>query len=542
MKIPFGSPYGISIQKTLLLSFTSILLSCGGASDSASSATEKPKYILGPTTTIPADANIKGMWSPVINWPLIPIHAALLPDGRVLTYGTDRAGIQSGYFIYDVWDPNQGLNAGHLTLPNATGTDIFCASQVLLPESGNVFIAGGDLWIGRSPGNPDPKTGRLTYNAPNNNSNVFSTQTNNLARGDNLNRSRWYSTSITLLNGDTYIQGGSGGADHPEVRQSNGSFRLLSSADTSAIHPFYPRNFIAPNGQVFGFGTFDGNMYFVDPNNTGSFTLKGKIPSGGWTASAVQYKPGQILVFGGDSSGAAEIDIRSYNPSYQALPAIRSTPLVWVNGTSLPDGKVLATGGAEIDGVIKGSNLNAHIWNPNTKQWTTGAAAKKVRLYHSTALLLPDGTVLVGGGGAPGPQTNLNAELYYPPYLFNPNGQLAARPSITSAPTVLNTGQVFSMQVSGTKPIRRVVMVKNGSVTHSFNMGQGFVELNFRATGNQISTQMPLNPADAPPGFYMLFALDSAGVPSEAKFVRVNAGGVNIIPALNVINSYLLSD
>jgi Domain of unknown function (DUF1929) len=538
MKPPFNPSY----LKLLLTALTSTVLSCGGSGDLSSASNETPKYILKPTGVVPADAHINGMWSPVVNWPIIPIHAALLPDGRVLTYGTDSTGNQSGYFIYDVWDPKEGLNAGHLTLPNATGTDIFCASQVLLPESGNVFIAGGDIWNGRSPGNPDPASGRLTNNQPNKNSNVFSTQTNGLARGADLNRARWYSSSITLLNGDTYIQGGSGGADRPEVRQSNGAFRLLSNADTSNVHPYYPRNFIAPNGQVFGVGAEDGNMYYVDPDNAGAISFKGKIPSGGWAASAVQYKPGQILMFGGATGDAAEIDMSGNNPIYKATTAVRSTPLYWVNATSLANGHVLATGGGADPNSVNDANLNARIWNPDTKTWQVGASAQKVRLYHSTALLLPDGTVLVGGGGAPGPQTNLNAEIYYPPYLFTPGGTLAARPQITSAPTVLNTGQAFSMGISSSKAISRVVMVKNGSVTHSFNMGQSFVELNFRFHRNQILTQMPLNPADAPPGFYMLFILDSAGVPSESKFVRVNAGGVNIIPALNVINSYLLND
>ena len=78
------------------------------------------------------------------NWPLIPIHAALTPDGRVLTYGTDGAGTQTGYFIYDVWDPSAGLSNGHITLDNLTLTDLFCSAQVILPDSGRIFIAGGD--------------------------------------------------------------------------------------------------------------------------------------------------------------------------------------------------------------------------------------------------------------------------------------------------------------------------------------------------------------------------------------------------------------
>src|SRR5690242_9947871 len=133
--------------------------------------------------------NVGGAWSPPFSWPLIAAHAVLTPDGRVLTYGTDGNGRQTGYFIYDVWDPSVGPSAGgHLTLPNGTGTDIFCSSQLILPQNGDIFLAGGDNW-----------TGSGTTNTGNNNTNVFNPASNSLARGNNLNRARWYSTSTTLL-------------------------------------------------------------------------------------------------------------------------------------------------------------------------------------------------------------------------------------------------------------------------------------------------------------------------------------------------------
>src|SRR5689334_24223790 len=112
--------------------------------------------------------NVRGAWSAPFGWPLIAAHAVLTPDGRVLTYGTDGNGKQTGYFIYDVWDPSVGPSSGgHLTLPNGTGTDIFCSSQLILPQSGNIFLAGGDNW-----------TGSATTNTGNNNTNVFNPATN----------------------------------------------------------------------------------------------------------------------------------------------------------------------------------------------------------------------------------------------------------------------------------------------------------------------------------------------------------------------------
>ena len=497
-----------------------LLASCGGGgNDSAPPATasasgeamKKAQHVFSPTGTIPVDAATKGMWSPVVNWPLIAVHTALLPDGRLLTYGTKTNGQQTGFFSYDVWDPQGGLDGGHLTLANGTGTDIFCSSQTVLPDGSGVFIAGGDNW-----------TGSATTNTGNNNSNLFSVGSNALSRGPNMNRARWYSSSITLLNGDTYVQGGSGGADFPEVRTADGNFRLLSSAPTSTLGWQYPRNFIAPDGRVFGFDAA-GRMYYVEPAGGGALTQVGQFSSAnaGWTSSSAMFRPGRILQFGGNSKGAIVIDINGTAPTVTATQPM-ATQRQWANATLLADGKVVATNGSRVDNQLTDVNNSAEIWDPATGAWIVGASSVQPRLYHSNAVLLPDGTVLAVGGGAPGPVTNLNAELYFPPYLFTAGGELAPRPVIDSAPTVLNIGKVFTMQVSGAKPVARVVMVRNGSTTHSFNMGQRFVELPFVLNAGQLSVQAPARAADAPPGFYMLFALDTAGVPAEAKIVRVN--------------------
>ena len=496
-----------------------LLASCGGGGDteppaalsSSSQTMKKAQRVFAPTGPIPVDAGTKGMWSPVVNWPLIAVHAALLPDGRLLTYGTRTNGQQTGFFSYDVWDPQGGLDGGHLTLANGTGTDIFCSSQTLLPDGSGVFLAGGDNW-----------TGSTTTNTGNNNSTVFSVGSNALSRGPNMNRARWYASSITLLNGDTYVQGGAGGSDFPEVRTADGNFRLLSSASTSGLGWQYPRTFVAPDGRVFGFDAA-GRMYYVEPAGGGTLTQVGQFGSAnaGWTSSSAMFRPGRILQFGGNSRGAIVIDINGATPTVTATQPM-ATQRQWANATLLADGKVVATNGSRVANQLTDVNNTAEIWDPTTGTWTVGASSVQPRLYHSNAVLLPDGTVLATGGGAPSPVNNLNAELYFPPYLFTPAGELAPRPVIDSAPTVLNVGKVFTMQVSGAKPVARVVMVRNSSTTHSFNMGQRFVELPFVLNAGQLSVQAPARAADAPPGFYMLFALDTAGVPAEAKIVRVN--------------------
>jgi YVTN family beta-propeller protein len=282
----------------------------------------------------------------------------------------------------------------------------------------------------------------------------------------------------------------------------------------------YPRNFVAPDGRVFGFDSA-GRMFYIDPSGLGTVTSMGQFTqTRGNDSSAAMFAPGRILQFGGSSNQAIVIDIRAGTPAITSTSSMSSVRKL-VTAAILADGKVLATGGSESWNTMTGVNYAAEIWNPATGTWTMGASGVRARLYHSTSLLLPDGSVLVSGGGAPGPQNNTNAEIYFPPYLFAAGGVLATRPVIDSAPSVLDIGRTFRIQTSG-PAVSRVTLVRAGTVTHSWNMGQRFVDLTFNASGGEIAVQAPSRAADAPPGYYMLFVLDANGVPSIAKMVRIN--------------------
>jgi len=444
---------------------------------------------------------------------MIAIHAVLMPDGRVLTYRSSQ--------IYDVWDPTAGLDGGHLTLANTTGANLFCSSLLALPQGGSVLIAGG----GGTVDNPDNKSSIFDYNE------------NTLTRYDDLKRPRWYSTSTTLLDGETYIQGGSGGTDHPEIRDQDGVFRLLDGVNTSDLHFAYPRNFIAPDGRLFGFDS-NGHMYYVDASGSGSFLARGQfIGPTGRDSSAAMYRPGRILQFGGASSGALIINITGAGggPSVTSTQSL-SSKRRWVTATILADGKVLATGGSEVRNELTGVNNSAEIWNPSTGQWRRGAEGQLARLYHSTALMLPDASVLVAGGGSPGPLHNENAEIYYPPYLFDASGELATRPAIATAPTYLDIGQTFTVDLEPAQNIDRVVLVKTGAVSHSFNMDQRFLELTFQRNGDRLTVDAPARAVDAPPGFYLLFVIDPAGTPSIGRIMRIgvaSAPNPDVMPSIS---------
>jgi hypothetical protein len=460
---------------------------------------------------------VRGTFGSQIVWPIIPIHAVQLPDGRVLSYGTRGNGTQTAYYEYDVWNPSTGV---HSVLPNQTATDIFCSSHVLL-LNGDVEIYGGD--------NLPTDT-----NTQNRDVNQFRPAQNTLVRTGSMNRLRWYSTATVLPNAEIYIQGGSGGADYPERRTSSGQFQLLTGAPTGNLSSGYPKNFVGPDGLVFGIA--NANMYRVNPAGNGSITSLGTFPTDnvGGTATSVMYAPGEILQVGGGPGSAASrnasiIDINGANPVVSPLPQAQFGRH-WGNATVMADGRVLVSGGSAVNNAATGVAYTSEIFDPDTKSWTTGATATRMRLYHSTSLLLPDATVITMGGGTPGPETNLNAEIYYPPYLYNEDGTSAVRPTISSATTVTDPGWTISIESPEAAEISRVSLVKLGAVTHSVDMDQRFLNLPFTRSGTTLQAELPDNVNETPPGYYMIFVLDGAGVPSHAKIVRINVAGTTPPP------------
>jgi hypothetical protein len=473
-------------------------------------------FIVGSLVTVlqapPVVANpsASGTWSAPGAWPLIGMHSVLTPQGKVITYGSRGTGQQTGLFEYDVWDPSGSAADGHTVLPNLTQTDLFCNLQIVMPENGNVLMASGDIW--------DPAIGR-TKNIGNDDVNVLDSTTNALTLEGKLNRTRWYASPTTLPSGHIYIAGGKTGTDRSEVRAPNGNF-MLTTIDTSTDDWYYPRNFVLPDGRLFGFDV-QGQVY-LHSADLATRTYIGNLPTNlAWTSSAVMYEPGKVLALGGPLDPSTfTIDMTS--GSLVTAPAGNMSSIrQGVNATLLPDGKVLATGGSGVWNELIDVNNTAEIWDPATRVWTSLSAGTFARLYHSTALLLPDGRVLVAGGGAPGPRDGLDAEIFSPPYLFTPAGALASRPVITSAPAIAETGATINVGLGATSPISRVTLVKTGSVTHSVNFDQRYLPAEFSQAGANLSVTLPNNSAELTPGAYMLFVFDAAGVPSVAKIFRV---------------------
>ena len=157
----------------------------------------------------------------------------------------------------------------------------------------------------------------------------------------------------------------------------------------------------------------------------------------------------------------------------------------FLNSTLLPDGTVLVTGGtsqanARYDG--KGWDLSkivyaAELWNPVTETWSTLAAMQTPRSYHSTAALLPDGRVLVGGGEAPLPTTrSITVSLKFSRPL---TCLKAPDPLLPTLPPAVTYGETFFVETPHAMDIARVNWIRLSSVTHAFNQNQRINHLSF---------------------------------------------------------------
>ncbi|HKQ40146.1 MAG TPA: WD40 repeat domain-containing protein, partial [Verrucomicrobiae bacterium] len=433
----------------------------------------------------PGDRDLYGEWSAVIPWtPHIPVSAATLPDGRVLTYASNqRTTFPSGpEFTYAAtWNPATGQFVEY----NNPAHDMFCGALVMLPD-GRVLVNGG----------------RATTVL----SSIFDWRNNTWTRIPNMNDPRWYNTSVALPNGRVFTASGSGGSGTAERwDQSSGWSRLAGIdwntvlADPGYINIWHPFLLLAPDGRLIHFGPTD-TMHWVSPDNSGALSNTGTTVPGTHypkEGSWVMYDEGKILVAGGGANTTANSsdDTTGTSSTFAYTVDVRSgTPVVtttanmqfarqFANAVILPNQEVMVMGGntSGLKFNDTGSILTPEIWNPTSRQWRAVADASVPRNYHSLALLLPDGRVLSGGGGLGGNSADhRDAQIYTPANLFNADGSPAARPSLNAAPSSIGVGTRFL--VSGTPGLQKFSFIKMSAITHSVNTDLRFLWLPFTET------------------------------------------------------------
>jgi hypothetical protein len=340
------------------------------------------------------------------------------------------------------------------------------------------------------------------------------------------------------------------------VYQTNGVIRPLSNArNTTYGGRIYPFMNSRPDTLLGLYGPYDEMDTLVTSGNgavTGSRTRDGRTRDYG---SFATYDIGKTLVTGGGNlseDGLTNVPTRTsviLDTNTGSVPSVTTTGSLntrrrQFNATILADGSVLATGGETSAAVSDLVDLDhaataAERWDPATGAWTTLASASRVRQYHSTAVLLPDGRVLTGGGGVcavcmTAGYLEKNVEYFTPPYLYakGGGGTLASRPVISSATAVVGINSNFTVTSPQAGAIRKVGLVALGSVTHDVDQGQRYVPLKFTVSGTTLSVTGPPSGGAAPPGYYMLFITDSSGVPSVATMVQVAKGPTPLLSAV----------
>ena len=493
-------------------------------------AQDYPAFELDPASLVvasPSERHILGVWSSVIPWRHVPVSAANLPDGRLLTWASNqRNSFPSNIaFTYTAtWDPQTGA---FIEIPHP-GHDMFCAAQVML-EDGRVFVNGGNF----------------LFDAHFAETSIFDYRSNTWQRVEAMANGRWYPTSVAMPDGSVFTAAGESGGNYPELWRSGSGWRTLNGINLRApILDYWRSHFeqnwwpllnLAPNGLIFHSGPTP-RMHWIDPRGSGSIQQTGPEITGWYPKDGVtvMYDEGKLLVAGGakgprDRSSANRamlIDINSDSPVLSPIASMRYERK-YHNGVVLPNGEVIIIGGntTGLQFDDRGSMLTPEIWNPETRSWRSVADISVPRNYHSVALLLTDGRVWSAGGGLCAcAADHPNAQVFTPPYLYNPDGSFATRPVISSAPAVIRRGEQFALTAS--EGISDFSFIKMSSTTHAVNTDQRFIRLPFSDLGGgqyRLSAHGNLNVMT--PGYWMLFALNAKGVPSVARVIQVSSTG-----------------
>ena len=487
------------------------------------------------TSRASAQANVTGSWTTLsYTMPINPVHAALMNNGKVVI--VSGSGNVAGNTNYQagLWDPQAGAVT---TQPVAW--DMFCNGMVVLPD-GRAFINGGTTQY-------DPFHGALTNS-------IYDPVTNGFTNVQNMAHGRWYPT-VTVL-GDGRVLTFSGLDENGNTNTTVEFYTVGSGWSTPFAAgwtpPLYPRLHVLPSGKVFYSGSTTQSQMF-DPTthqwtNVATTRYSGTRTYGTSVllplSPANNYAPKVMIMGGGNPSTATTelIDLSAANPSWVFGPSM-SQPRIEMNAVILPTGKVLALGGSYNDEDTATASLNADLYDPVTNTFSSAGANAYARLYHSVALLMPDATVWVAGGNPQRGTYESHMEIYQPAYLFTTDGSgnviAATRPTITSAPSGINYGSNFTIQTPDAANITSAVLVRAGGVTHAFNMDQRLVGMSFTvADAGDLTLTAPPSGNIAPPGYYLLFLVNNAGVPSVASFVQLAAApdfAVSATPASNSV-------
>lgn len=504
----------------------------------------------------------------------VPVmHAALTQNGRVIFLDKvedyTKLKLPNGKFAYSAeYDP-----VTNTVVPLSYKTNAFCAGGTFLANGTLLAIGGnGPLdWLDETVKDGFAGIRYLTRSS----SNAALNGKSWVEPGNKLNTKRWYPSVQTLGDGRIFVVSGSlNGLDPGVPANNNPTYEILSASGVSngrsipmAIlvdnQPYYmyPFMHLLKDGKIFVFTSKSSQIFDIGQNavtktlpdmpgmfrtypNTGGSVLLPLSASTNWLS--------KVMICGG---GAYQDITSPTDPSCGTIAPEAATP-AWdmeampegrggVEGVLLPDGKVLWLNGASLgaQGFLLAENPTkaALLYDPTKpkgQRWEQLASSTRPRLYHSVALLLLDGRVMITGSNPnempvltpkPGAPyiTDFSVEIFTPPYLMD--GKAAKRPTaltISNKKWVAN-GSVYtiSFNVPTTTKAIKIALYYGGFVTHSVHMGHRMLYLTnsgFVAgkTAQTVQVTMPPNHNIAPPGPYVVYVVGD-GIPSVGQFVDV---------------------
>lgn len=519
---------------------------------------------LTPASARGQDEKTKGKWGKVFDFQNVAIHTHVLPNGKVLYWGRREKGQdinKATDCLPFIWDPekeNDGPAAFEKQaqpLNNHGGKyNLFCSGHTFLAD-GRLLVVGGHI----SDNHGEPHAVIYDLNKP-----VKDrwTPIEDMPKGPHMEGGgRWYPTAVTLPDGSVLVSSGSnetGDNNQVQIIRKIGANEKWRSIVGFVGLPLYPRMHVAQDGRVLMTGLIKGDAvnprpnqfegsYLLDPTKGGAWTdLKApqQAPQRDYFPSVI-YDVGKVLIVGGGlppQKTAEIINLKDANPTWQPTEDM-SIGRRHHNATILPDGTVLVTGGTsgnDNNGPNKFNDqakpvLQAELWDPkgnNGKgKWTALASESVARIYHSTAVLLPDGRVLSAGGGEyvinkkenDAKFSHRDAQIFSPPYLCTG----AARPVINKVKSNVTYKEVFSVET--TDPVddkMTVTWIRLSSVTHAFNQNQRINLLastpsKMKGEEKKLIVTAPLDGNACPPGHYMLFVLNKDNIPSVARIIQI---------------------
>jgi hypothetical protein len=465
---------------------------------------------------------------------VLAVHAALLRSGAVMFFAGSsndpqrHAGHQYGTAVWHY--PSPGFS-----LPN-TPVDLFCCGHAFLPD-GRLLAAGGteqyDPFFGlRQAVVFDPADGPPDAASATGRAGAW-TPVPQMAGG------RWYPTLLPLADGHVLAVAGLDDTSVlnvvPEIYTDGAGW---AARPPSPHWPMYGHLFLMADGRVFYSGGQYGDNNGVKPAiwdiATNAATDVLGLPFAGMRnqSASVLLPPAQdqrVMIIGGgpydmhNQAGAtgstAIADLDTANPAYAAAAPLMM-PRMHLCATLLPDRTVLVNGGSMMEESAAEASFDAELYKPASGgqgTWTMAARSRVPRLYHSVALLMPDGKVVTAGSNPQRLTEELRIEVYWPPYLF-----AGARPACTPAQIEVTYGTTLSAEVPQAADLASICLMRPGATTHSADVEQRLIDLPHQVTApDRVSLMLPASANLAPPGWYLLFVLNHGGVPSHAAWIHL---------------------